>query len=223
MSCYILFTLGIVLPIYVFAYSECDPTQDCINNRVCSFGDTQTYTSVAEALYTATSCQTCINACGNSPCTCPSTGDIQILIKTLEANNSQTGWCTGNQYCKNPLLQQALSFTTKNFPCETGFKIAQQYIIKLCGTVNGECCNGKCEDYMIDIPTPRCDQYKGHGKETRWLFSVYTIITIVLWQWSTNQDVGALLRSQSESIEAVKEASSMNKINNPLLQLGNFL
>lgn len=215
--------LLVLLPIYTCAYSECDPDQQCINNRICSFGDVETYKSVATKLFAVTSCENCINQC-TSECNCSTTSQVQMTLNALEATtDNTTGWCKGNAICNNPLIQKALAYPTLNLPCERGFKNAQNYIVKLCGTVNGECCRGHCLDYMIDVPTPRCDQYKGHTKEARWLFTVYIIITLILWQWSTNQDVGALLRSQEESVQAANTNAHFQKYRPITNNLSNFL
>jgi len=161
-----------------------------------------------------------------SGCNCSSTGAIQLLTAQLEATNSTTGWCKENNFCKSPLTQQAMFYPTENLPCERAFKNAQNHIVKLCGTVNGMCCNGKCVDYMITIPTPRCDQYQGHKKEARWLFSVYIILTLILWQWSTNKDINTIYRKYKENREAAS-GHTHSLIPSPSYtqktQLGSFL
>ena len=213
----------LVAPLYTHGYSECDPSQQCINNRICSFGDLETYTQVATTLFDYTSCQNCINVC-IPECNCSSTGKVEQLIKALRLTNNNSGWCTGNTICKNPLIQHALNYPTENLPCERSFKNAQNYIVTLCGSVNMECCNGNCDDFMIDVPPPKCDQHRGHSKEVRWLFSVYIIVTLILWQWSTDQDVGAVLRSERESVMAANTEASLNDINKlDTSKLGSFL
>lgn len=176
-----------------YAYSACDPDTRCLNNRACTFGSQEAYNKVATHLFEITGCSNCKADCTET-CTCATlSSQVQTAISQSNISNSDN-WCN-NPICKQDLTLHALQYVTYNYPCETSFALAQKQVIKLCGTISGTCCNGKCtQHWEIDQPEPRCETYTGHDALTRWLFSIYVIVIVVLWQWSTEMDIDTAIQ-----------------------------
>lgn len=154
----------------------CETDTRCLNNRACTFGSQTAYNKVAAHLYQITGCGNCALDC-TTACDCLAVSSVLDLIQNAS-------FCD-NYICDQPLTQHALQYVTYNFPCETAFGYAQQQLIRLCGTINGVCCEGKCtQHWEINQPEPRCETHQVHAA-VRWLLSAYVIVVVVLWQWAS--------------------------------------
>lgn len=125
------------------AYSDCDPDDHCKRHRICAFGSLAAYSSVASNLFQITSCQKCeLDCSGQCSCSIPSSRVQREINKQI--------WCQ-SPVCQSPLAQHALQYSTSGYDCELSFQVAQQQLIKLCGRVNGVCCNGTLKNSLIMI------------------------------------------------------------------------
>lgn len=188
---YLLCIICLITVKHSAAYTACDPDSRCLNNRACTFGSQQAYNKVADHLFQITGCANCKLDCSGS-CVCAvSASQVELAIQD---SNTSGLWCN-SPLCTHDLTRHALQFVTYNYPCETAFAMAQEQVINLCGTISGQCCNGKCtKHWEIDQPEPRCETYTGHDALVRWLFSAYVIIIVVLWQWSTEMDIDTAIQ-----------------------------
>lgn len=154
------------------------PSAGCLENRKCAFGTVAKYTEALEVVAYLTGCDNCANVCG--PCVCDA---AHANITTALAAGT---YCNNTPICSEPAVVHMMGFYVDNFDtCENEVLRIQPRLIQLCGAVNGQCCNGKCEQmYQVSTPPSLCDQLEGIRPPARWLMTAYTILSILLGQWA---------------------------------------
>lgn len=172
-----------MLLLLLFTVASAQISKECQSHRLCAFGFEKAYESTANYLYDITGCEDCKQE--PTTCTCRPNSDVQLLI-------TNQSFCD-NSICSNAIAQHALRYAPLNLDCEQGFEKAQEYLIQLCGTINGICCNGNCnKPYQIDQPQTKCKTHQGHSALARWILTAYIIISIALFQWSNELDMDFL-------------------------------
>lgn len=151
----------------------CPPPQtDALQHRSCAFGNS--YDTFLSETAKITGCTQCIGECG--ACVC----DLNASV--VYDDIQQKIFCGASQYCKLTSVHLIMNFRTNGFQSEIEIERIQPFLIRLCGKVNGQCCNGNCtEDYQISRPSAMCNQVDTSDPLLQYIVTVYIIVVIFLY------------------------------------------
>ena len=168
---------GALLVCCVQAQSFCpDPEEECLKHRLCSFGSLDFYNRALEEVTKLTACEDCSDVCASCNCSNFHTSEISYAVENAS-------YCSKSEYCNKPEVTFIMNYLVNNFDtCEAQVLRIQPFLIQLCGTVGGKCCNGQCsQQYQITIPPSMCDQNKGTPAFIRWMLTAYIALGTFLW------------------------------------------